>query len=60
MDANAPIKILQLEVGSAPTNLPTASSGEVITADFMALIHSSWRYPKKDAEFGTRMWSYMW
>ena len=24
----------------------------------MALIHSSWRYPKKDAEFGRRMWAF--
>jgi len=30
--------------------------GEEITSNHMALIHSSWRYPKKDAEFGRRMW----
>ena len=56
VDAGASIKIYSVEVGQAPTNLPVPSIGEAITANHMALIHSSWRYPKKDAEFGRRMW----
>jgi hypothetical protein len=58
IDAGAPIKIYSVEVGQAPTNLPLPESGEQITANHMALIHSSWRYSKKDAEFGHRMWAF--
>lgn len=58
MDAGASIEIYQVKVGQAPTNLPSPSSGEIITADHMALIHSSWRYPKKDIEFGMPIWAF--
>jgi len=58
MDAGASIEIYQVKVGQVPTNLPSPSSGDVITADHMALIHSSWRYPKKDVEFGMPMWAF--
>ena len=58
MDAGASIEIYQVKVGQVPTNLPSPSSGEIITADHMALIHSSWRYPKKDIEFGMPMWAF--
>jgi len=58
MDAGASIEIYQVKVGQAPTNLPVAAMGETLTADHMALIHSSWRYPKKDVEFGMPMWAF--
>ena len=58
MDAGASIEIYQVKVGQAPTNLPSPSSGDIITADHMALIHSSWRYQKKDVEFGMPMWAF--
>jgi hypothetical protein len=58
IDAGASIKIYSVEVGQAPTNLPVPSTGEAITANHVALIHSSWRYPKKDSEFGRRMWAF--
>jgi hypothetical protein len=58
IDAGAPIKVYSFEVGQAPINLPAPSIGEVVTANHMALIHSSWRYSKKDAEFGRRMWAF--
>jgi len=56
INAGASLKVLSFEVGQAPTNLPMPLKGEEITSNHMALIHSSWRYPKKDAEFGRRMW----
>lgn len=58
MDAGASIEIYQVKVGQAPTNLPAAAAGETLTVDHMALIHSSWRYPKKDVEFGMPMWAF--
>ena len=58
MDAGASIEIYQVKMGQAPTNLPAAALGELLTSDHMALIHSSWRYPKKDAEFGMPMWAF--
>jgi hypothetical protein len=58
MDSGASIEIYQVKVGQAPTNLSAAAAGEPLTADHMALIHSSWRYPKKDAEFGMPMWAF--
>jgi hypothetical protein len=58
LEAGASIEIYQVKVGQAPTNLPSPSSGDIITADHMALIHSSWRYPKKDVEFGMPMWAF--
>jgi hypothetical protein len=58
MDAGASIEIYQVKVGQAPTNLPAAAAGETLTVDHMALVHSSWRYPKKDVEFGTPMWAF--
>jgi hypothetical protein len=58
VEAGASIKIYSVEVGPAPTNLPIPSTDETITTNHMALIHSSWRYEKKDAEFGRRMWAF--
>jgi hypothetical protein len=58
IDAGASIKIYSVEVGRAPTNLPVPSTDETITTNHMALIHSSWRYAKKDAELGRRMWAF--
>jgi hypothetical protein len=58
MDTGASIEIYQVKVGQAPNNLPAAAAGETLTADHMALIHSSWRYPKKDTEFGVPMWAF--
>ena len=58
MDAGASIEIYQVRLGQAPTNLASPSIGDLITTDHMALVHSSWRYPKKDVEFGMPMWAF--
>jgi hypothetical protein len=36
----------------APTLLGDPGQDDIITENHMALIHSSWRYPKRDEEFG--------
>jgi hypothetical protein len=58
IDAGASVKIYSVEVGQAPTSLSAPSKDEAVTSNHMALIHSSWRYPKKDAEFRKRMWAF--
>jgi hypothetical protein len=58
IEDGSPIKILSVEVGLAPSNSPVPSTGEAVTANHLALIHSSWRCPKKDADFGPRMWAF--
>src|SRR5687768_5307112 len=57
IENGASVKFYSVEVGQAPTNLPLPAKGEAITANHLALLHSSWRYPRKDAEFGCRMWA---
>ena len=58
MDAGASIEIYQVKVGQAPINLQAAAAGQTLTARHMALIHSSWRYSKKDTEFPMPMWAF--
>lgn len=53
---NAPIDIKGVKIGSIPMHLPNFDSDTKITHDFFALIHSSWRYKKKDKEFGKKMY----
>src|SRR3954470_21677046 len=57
IEGGASVKFYSVEVGQAPANLPLPAKGEAITANHLALLHSSWRYPKKDSEFGRRMWA---
>lgn len=45
-------------VDSVPNTLVVPSENEPVTRSHMALIHSSWRYPKKDAEFGRPMYAF--
>ncbi len=54
--SGAPIDFKGIVIGSIPTNLPKLNKDNVITKDYFALIHSSWRYPKKDKEFGRKMY----
>jgi hypothetical protein len=58
LKAGAPLKFYQFEVGQPPILLPAAAASELLTSDHMALIHSSWRYPKKDLEFRMPMWAF--
>jgi hypothetical protein len=51
IDAGAKIVTPWLTVDIVPTTLDTPGKDELVTHNHMALIHSSWRYPKKDKEF---------
>jgi hypothetical protein len=52
----AEIDIKGVVIGSIPNNLPVMKDKKEITKDYFALIHASWRYPKKDLEFKKRMY----
>lgn len=58
MDTGASMKIYQFEVGGAPTGLLAPASGEIVTKDHMAMVHSSRRYPEKDKQYNKRVWAF--
>ena len=41
-----------------PREIKAPEGAEEISFEHMALLHSSWRYPKKDAEFGRPIWAF--
>jgi hypothetical protein len=45
-------------LGPVPSDIKAPERNEPITENNMALIHSSWRYPKKDREFGRIMYCF--
>ncbi len=55
--AGAGLETPWLSVSAIPSDLEPPAQDEPITANHMALIHSSWRYPKKDSEFGRPMYA---
>lgn len=59
VDAGAEVKLgPHLSIGSRPSMLEAAKPSEPVTSNHLALIHSSWRYSKKDAEFNRRMYCF--
>ena len=53
----AAIEFQGFKVG-APITLPKVPKDEKVTEEHLALVHSSWRYPKKDQEFGKPMYCF--
>jgi hypothetical protein len=49
------IKVGFVTIGQAVGKLKTPAPTDALTDDHLALIHRSWRVPKRDAEFGMRM-----
>jgi transcription initiation factor IIF auxiliary subunit len=41
-----------------PRVLKAPEGAEEISYEHVALVHSSWRYPKQDAEFGRPIWAF--
>ena len=41
-----------------PCKIKAPEGAEEISYEHMALLHSSWRYPKKDEEFGRPIWAF--
>ena len=56
MDSGAEVTSNWVTFGAAPSNLKSPEGGAPVTENHLALIHSSWRYPKKDAEFNKPMY----
>lgn len=55
IEAGAPIEISSFKVGAMPNSLNSPKPNETINENHVALMHTSWRYPKKDKEFGKKM-----
>jgi hypothetical protein len=55
--AGAELETPWFSVSAIPSNLEAPQKDEPVTENHMALIHSSWRYPKKDKEFGRPMYA---
>ena len=47
-----------VSVGKIPSTVKAPENNEPITENNMALIHSSWRYPKKDRDYGRPMYCF--
>lgn len=58
IDAGSEIITPFVTMGPPPMTLESPKRGEPITENHMALIHSSWRYPKKDKEFKRPMYCF--
>lgn len=58
IEAGATFKFRGIEVGEAPLSLPTPELNEEVAQEHLALVHSSWRYPRKDKEFGKKMYGF--
>ncbi|MNC03090.1 hypothetical protein D3C75_504860 [compost metagenome] len=56
--AGAQIETPWFSVHALSTTLPLPEAGSAVTVEHLALIHSSWRYPQKDKEFGRRMYAF--
>ena len=56
--AGAKIETPWVTVDIVPTTLGSPNKDELVTHNHMALIHSSWRYPKKDKEFQRPMYAF--
>jgi hypothetical protein len=58
IDAGSEVKTPWISIGAVPMILESPKKDEPVTGDHMALIHSSWRYRKKDKEFKRPMYCY--
>ncbi len=56
VEKGAEFQVSSLRVGQIPVSLPTPKENEMVTENNLALLHSSWRYPKKDKEFNKSMY----
>jgi hypothetical protein len=58
IDMGAEFKTPWVTIGAVPINLESPKKDEPVTENHMALVHSSWRYPKKDKEFQRPMYCF--
>lgn len=56
--SGAAFEIKGIKVGEIPIDLPIPDGSEDVTEKHLALIHSSWRYSRKDNEFNKKMYCF--
>lgn len=56
IESGAEVQISSFKVGQVPVSLPSPKGNEEVNENHLALLHSSWRYPKKDKEFDKKMY----
>ncbi|MDV6347095.1 pYEATS domain-containing protein [Nitrosomonas sp. Is35] len=58
IDSGAEVTSTWVTFGAVPSNLKSPEGNAPVTDSHLALIHSSWRYPKKDAEYKRPMYTF--
>ncbi len=56
IESGAEVQISTFKVGQVPVSLPSPKENENVNENHLALLHSSWRYQKKDKEFHKKMY----
>ncbi len=56
IESGAEVQISSFRVGPITVSLPSPQENEEVNENHLALLHSSWRYSKKDNEFGKKMY----
>jgi hypothetical protein len=57
IETGAPLETPWMSLG-APSQLSSPEKKEAVSDQHLALVHSSWRYPKKDRDFNKRMYCF--
>ena len=58
LDSGAEVTSTWITFGAVPSNLQSPDKNSPVTENHLALVHSNWRYPKKDAEFSRPMFGF--
>jgi hypothetical protein len=58
VEAGHALKTTWFSIDAPPVSLKAPASGELVKAEHLALVHSSWRYAKKDREFRKNMYAF--
>jgi hypothetical protein len=56
VEKGAALKFGIVEFGAMPGSIDSPGKDEQVNENHIALVHSSWRYAKKDEEFGKKMY----
>lgn len=58
LDSGAEVTSTWVSFGAVPSTLKAPNENEPVTDTHVALVHTSWRYPKKDREFRKEMYAF--
>lgn len=56
VEKGAEFQFSTIKIGQIPMSLPSPKENEKVTENNIALLHSSWRYPRKDKDFKKKMY----